>query len=173
MSEYTNYYIVRSSDKHIVKSKLNEAKIHSVLDADESQSWFSDNFKSNKPHQWVVVGCPGSVQSEDLLKVFDEVFEFYEDEDRKRWFLFLFDNDISLKLFFEEEKFDFTEQNKKALSRFLNKDFNELQPYLQCGKGGDFLNFMGIPSIQMFDQGLLRDCYFDTEYSVFSEDFDD
>ena len=37
MSEYTKYFIVKSSSEKTVKQKLNDAKINSIVDSDKEK----------------------------------------------------------------------------------------------------------------------------------------
>lgn len=174
MSEYTNYYAVRLSDKHDVRKKLCEAKIYSIVEADEDQSWFLDNFKSNKPYEWVTFGCLDGGDIRQLCGLFDEFIHFDEDEDKLRWDLKLYSKGRTIEFRFDEDKESiFPDAVQEILSGFFNEKFSKMKPYLKYGKGNEFLNSLGIPYVDMFDQGLLRPYLFEEEYSIFAGDADD
>lgn len=59
MSEYTKYFIVKSSSEVEVQQKLNDAKIQSLVDPDKERYWFMDQYKNeNKRLNWVAVNAP-------------------------------------------------------------------------------------------------------------------
>lgn len=185
MSEYTDYYAVRSSNKFDVQKKLNEAKIYSIVDADEDQYWFMDEFKTNKPYEWVIIHCinnisiPGNFMDIDhkkLSRTFESYLHFFEDEDRKRWELTIYFNESYTELSFNDDKeYSFSDEEKKTLSNFFGKEFDQLKPYLKYGKGGEFLNASGVPNFEMYDQNLLyKDSFeFGDGYCLLADDLED
>lgn len=187
MSEYTKYFIVKSSSEEEVKQQLHKAKIISIVDADTVDYWFNEKYKRNGTYNWVVVSAPATMkgpdgeykyenQFEKLQQIFDTVIFFFQEEDGSQWFLNIKTADHVIFKEFEQDKNTlFTDLEKQVISTCFNHLFEILMPLLQPGKAHEFLNFVGIPYMEMNDQDLVpaNSKFFDNSYSILANEFDD
>jgi len=77
MSEYTQYFILKSSLELEVKQKLNKAKIISVIDSDKERFGFTEKYNNTDGLDWIIVSAPadsGFVYKESF-KPEDELIE--------------------------------------------------------------------------------------------------
>ncbi len=185
MSEYTNYFAVKSSSEQEVQNKLSAKKIKSVVDADKTDYWFAANYKRNGIYNWVVVSAPAnsgfyngeffhSNQFDEIGNVFDTLILFFQDEDLTNWNLKAkIDNTIVEKLFASDKETMFSENEKKLFSKCFDRDFNNFNPFFHAGKGAEFLNFVGIPYMEMNDQDKLPIQMFGDKYSLLADELTD
>lgn len=185
MSEYTNYFAVKSSTEQEVQNKLSLKKIKSVVDADKTDYFFSTNYLRNGVYNWVVVSAPANSgfdnghffhcdQFDEIGAVFDTFILFFQEEDFTNWNLKVkVNNTIIEKQFISDEETLFSESEKNLFSMCFDKNFIDLQPFLQAGKGADFLNFVGIPYMEMNDQDKLPTQMFGDKYSLLADELID
>jgi hypothetical protein len=169
MSEYTNYFIVKSSSEEEVRNELNSKEIVSVVNADQSDFWFADKYKRGGKYKWVTITTPGSLQQ--LKAIFDTVVLFFQDENFMDWRITLTDgNEFIEKVFTSTVITEFSDNDKMVLSSCFEKPFDEIESFLQSGKAAEFLNLVGIPYMEMNDQSLLSLQITDGQYSFLSEE---
>lgn len=185
MSEYTNYFAVRSADEQEVQRRLNAAQIRSVVDADKTGFWFSPPFKRSGDYNWVVVSAPANSgfeneiffyrdQFEEIGHIFDTLIHFFQEEDMTRWTLKLKTGKTVIeKQFTPAEEIAFTENETALFSACFDKSFRDIQPFLQPGKAADFLNAVGIPYMEMNDQDKLPDQLFGDRYALLAGEITD
>ncbi len=161
MSEYTKYFIVKSNSENEVKEKLNKSKIISIVDSCREKHWFSDGFKIPEKCNWFPIFAPaisgfktaGLVQSFYYQDRFEELKELFEEENAIDWKIDLkFKDKLMSKEFYSEQKIEFNNEEKQLLEEIFNAKFIELESLLKPGLSMEFLNFNGIPYMQMGDQ---------------------
>jgi hypothetical protein len=173
MSEYTNYFAVKADSKQFVKCKLNEAKILSIINADESDFWFADEYKRNGKIQWVTVEAPAIFIDEykdrfnDLKSLFANLMWFFQEENGRDWRALIYSNNTEISItVYENEVVSFTDTEMTVISSLFSKDFTEIKPLLYPGKGSEFLNFVGVPYMEMSDQNQIPESIIrDNQYS--------
>jgi len=170
MSEYTQYFAVKSSSEITVQEILNKAQIVSIVDADKDRFFFSKEYKKAEGYDWVSISCPASKgydinsnytythQADNLKGIFDELIYFFQEENMIDWLIELkyFDKVIKKRIYSNEEIL-FSDSEKEIFSKCFNKSFNDLESLLLPKKGPDFLNFIGIPYMELNDQDLIRE----------------
>lgn len=185
MSEYTNYFAVKSSSEQEVQNKLSVKKIKSVIDADKTDYWFTTNYTRNGIYNWVVVSAPANSgfdngqffhcdRFDEIGAVFDTLILFFQEEDFTNWNLKVkVNNTIVEKQFISDKETVFSESEKNLFSTCFDKNFIDLQAFLQAGKSADFLNFVGIPYMEMNDQDKLPIQMFGDKYSLLADELTD
>lgn len=185
MSEYTNYFVVKSSSEQEVQNKLNNAKIKSVVDADKTDYWFSANYTRNGVYHWVVVSAPANSgfdnghfiyndQFDKIANVFNTLILFFQEEDFSNWKIKVkTGNTIVEKQFEENKETVFSENEEKLFSQCFDDDFLNLKPLLQAGKSADFLNFVGIPYMEMNDQDKIPAQMLGNQYALLADELID
>ncbi len=185
MSEYTKYFAVKSSSSKEVRGKLNQSKILSIVDDDSDDYFFEKKYKRNGLIAWVAVTAPpvsGSDtfgnyfqtdQFENFEKLFEEYVLFFQEEDAVDWILKVKSGDNVIEKSFEEaHKTEFSDKDKGVFSKCFERPFGEMEKLLIAGKAADFLNFVGIPYLEMNDQDK---CWLEAsgeKYSFYAEEID-
>ena len=181
MSEYTKYFIIKSSSENEVKQKLNDAKIHSIVDSDKERYWFMDEYK-HKDLNWIVVDAPpdsgfedGSFyyrdKFEELSKIFNTVIFFFEEENANEWQIQIKNNAVLFsKDFYNGKLIEFTEREKFIIADVFECEFNTIERFLKPGKSANFLNFNGIPYMQMNNQDHSTHEIINGNYSILSSE---
>ena len=168
MSEYTQYFAVKSSSETTVQEVLSKAQIVSIVDADKERFFFSKKYKNSEGYDWVSISCPASKsydinsnytythQADNLKGIFGELIYFFQEENMIDWLIELkyFDQVIKKRIYSNEE-IHFSDSEKEIFSKCLNKSFNDLESLLLPKKGSDFLNFVGIPYLELNDKDLI------------------
>jgi len=185
MSEYTNYFAIKSSSEKKVQNKLSVKKIKSVVDADLNDFWFSPNYKRNGIYNWVVVSAPANSgfdndqffyndQFNEMGAIFDTLILFFQEENFTNWRMKVkIENTIIEKKFVSNEETMFSENEKELFFKCFNQNFVDLLPFLKAGKGAEFLNFVGIPYIEMNDQNKISTQIFDKQYALLASEISD
>ena len=187
MSENTNYFAVKSSSAIEVQRKLNAAKVLSVVDEDVHGYWFSAKYPKTG-NKWVVVTAPsqlnvvdGEVSTTDIYNaiqdvstrvrgIFNTVVHFQQAGNSSDWRLKINCGDrVAEKYFSLDEENVFAEADKIVFTKCFDKNFMEMETLLQSGTGADFLNFVGIPYMEMNDQNKVNLKSLNNQYSVFLE----
>lgn len=102
------------------------------------------------------------------------LFFFFQEEDFTNWNLKVkVNNAIFEKQFISDKETVFSESEKNLFSMCFDKNFIDLQAFLQAGKGADFLNFVGIPYMEMNDQDILPTQMFGDKYSLLADELTD
>lgn len=164
MSEYTKYFAVKSNSEKDVREKLNQANILSIVNADKDDYWFTDDTKRNGIYQWVTVDAPANSgfkngeffyeeRFDDLGKLFDVFLLFFQEEDLVDWSLDIkcLEYKKTIKVY-RDEKIDLSNKDIEFLENVFDKKWSELKPFLTPEMGMEFLNFVGIPYMEMDDQ---------------------
>ena len=183
MSEYTKYFAVKSSSKEEVRRKLNDAKIKSIVDADIQDFWFSSKYKRGGHYSWVVVCAPSDFNFDEignfshsdvfseLKKVFNDCIMFFQEENMIDWNIKIKSgNEFIEKGFEKNQKTIFDENDRRIFSKCFDKNFADMEPLLKGGKSSEFLNFVGIPYMEMNDRDMIHLEATDEKYSFFSEE---
>ncbi|MGB4775248.1 MAG: hypothetical protein WBP45_08750 [Daejeonella sp.] len=184
MSEYTKYFAIKSSSEQEVKNKLNVSKIISIVDADIADYWFLDEYKRNGDYSWVVVSAPAisgfdhnsqfyyTHQFDNLKGIFDDFIFFFQEEDRINWSIKLkSNNNIIEKIFYSDDMISFNDEEKDIFSKCFDKKFIDLEQFLLPGKSAEFLNYIGIPYMEMNDQDKLQTTIIKREnYSILASE---
>lgn len=164
MSEYTNYYIIKSSSQSEVQKRLNEAKIHSILSTKWADHWCTEAYKDEVHSKWVLVTAPadrgfkqGSYfhddKFQDLCKLFGTVIWFFEEENTWGWSIEIkHGTELLSKKLHPDKKIRFSSEEQRIMEKVFDKPFARLFRYLKPRTGGDFLSSNGIMYIQMNDQ---------------------
>ena len=185
MSEYTNYFAVKSSSEQDVLNKLTVARIKSVVDADKTDFWFSSGYIRNGIYNWVTVSASANSgfdngqffykdQFDNIGNLFDILVLFFQEEDLTNWNMKVkIENSIIEKQFVSDKETVFSENEKAHYSRCFDREFTSLKPLLQAGKSAGFLNFVGIPYMEMNDQDKLSPQLFNDKYSLLSDELND
>ncbi|MGR8930780.1 MAG: hypothetical protein ACU836_09080 [Gammaproteobacteria bacterium] len=191
MSEYTQYFAVRASSGRSVKDKLQAAKVLSLVDDDSDDYGFLPEYKRHGNIQWVAVLAPALWEPtyrsrlEDIRRIFESGILFFQEENCRDWSLSLWHNgDAIEKKFYdyeegyeddeEYEEIHFSDAEKRLISNLFHKDFGELEPLMQPGNAERFLNFVGIPYMELNDQNQVRSGIAkEGEYSILVEDISD
>lgn len=185
MSEYTRYFAVKSSSEGEVQNKLRLKKVKSVVDADRTDFWFAANDTRNGIYNWVVVSAPADAGFDndqfyyrDQFEVIGDVFEtmllFFQAEDFADWRLKIkVNNTIVEKKFSSDEETVFGEADKNIFTLCFDKRFEDFQAFLQPGKAADFLNYVGIPYMEMNDQDKLSPQLFGDKFSLLADELTD
>ncbi len=182
MSKYTNYFVVKCSSEQEVQRKLDIAKIRSVVDADKTDYWFSTNYVRNGTYNWVAVSAPAnsgfenglffySDQFDKIGAIFETFLHFFQEEDLTNWNIKVkVENSIILKHFTTDKETVFSNNEKVLFSKCFDKVFTDFEPFLQAGKSSDFLNFVGIPYMEIHDQDKLPIQMFGDKYSLLADE---
>lgn len=185
MSEYTQYFIVKSSSELEVKQKMNKAKILSIIDSDKKMYWFTDEYKNKNASNWIVVSAPADSgfkngefyykdKFEDISKIFEIVIFFFEEENASDWRIHLkHDKGILFKEFYAGKDIPFTETEKQIMEEVFEKEFKHLERFLKPGKSADFLNFNGISYMEMNNQNQLGITNDNENYSFLASELGD
>ena len=178
MSEYTRYFVVKSSSEEEVQSALNAARINSVVDADKNDYWFSPEYKRSGSHDWVVVAAPADSGFQDnryvhedqfnrMAAVFQTLILFFQEEDMTNWSLKLkAAGTVVEKQFHSNKTVEFSEAEKSLFAGCFGRSFDEMRPLLKAGKASDFLNSVGIPYMEMSDQDKIPASLFKNKHSL-------
>lgn len=184
MSGYTNYYIVQATSETEVQVVLEDARIKSLIDADKDDYWFTERYKRNGNYNWIVVAAPANsgfkdgmffyeTQFDKISQYFKIVAHFFQEEHMGVWRIEIAANGIQCKIVNEPgSETKVTENDKLFLSQCFGKNFSDLAPFLKSGSSADFLNFIGIPYMEMTDQDKLPMELFLNRYSLLESDIE-
>lgn len=182
MSEYTNYFAVKATSEKEVQVKLDAAKVRSVVDADKDDYWVNPIYQRKGAYQWVTVSAPANSgfensnffyenQFEKISTVFQTLIHYFQAEDMESWSIKVKHKYVVVeKLFSLGNHPIFTEDEKLLFSQCFDKDFFVLNKFLQASKGAEFLNFVGIPYMEMNDQDQIEIHTFNDRYSLLANE---
>jgi hypothetical protein len=184
MSEYTNYFVVKSNSENDVKKKLNNAKINSIISVDTKDYCFTKNYKRNGKYNWIVVTAPpesgvdenGDFFFQDQFDNFETLFDtfilYHQDENFSDWSLKLkLEDTIIEKNFNTGTEIIFSDKERDLFTKCFDKEFTEIKEMLAKGSG-IFLNYVGIPYMEMNDQNIVRLEKFENNYSVLDSELE-
>lgn len=185
MSEYTKYFVVKAASEDEVHTKLENAKIRSIVDADLQGLGFAEDYTRDEVN-WVVVSAPGESRFEDgqfdysdqfdkLKKLFPCFILFFEEENGIDWMLSIhYKGQVIEKLFYMDRDFEFTEEERHFFEKVFDAEFDLLEPNLLPNGGLDFLNMVGIPYFQRNDQDdIPMDMFDDLGFSLLVDQISD
>ena len=164
MSEYTKYFAVKGNSEQIVRDKLNQSKIVSIVDADVSDFWFDEKYKRNGKYNWVVVSAPATTgfsngvftyqnKFDALCEIFDDFILFFQDQNFTDWSIEVYSKkERFLVEIYQGKKLEISDKQIKILENLFNKSWSDIKPLLKIKQSYEFLNFVGIPYFEMNDQ---------------------
>lgn len=111
---------------------------------------------------------------EDLCKIFNTVIYFFEEENAIDWHIKIKNNnELFSKDFYNGKTIEFTSEEKAIMVDAFECDFNTLEQLLKPGKSADFLNFNGIPFMEMNNQDHTNHEITNGNYSILVSELKD
>ena len=169
MSETTNYFAVKANAPTEVRQRLKAANIEAIVDADEADYWFLPASRRGGAIRWVAVSAPAQAGFSDagvfcyadrfpaLAALFPTLLHFRQPGGAAGWWLKVQMAETLLeKEIAPSGDTIFTESEANFLSACFEMPFAQMLPLLQAGKGGEFLNLVGIPFLEMNNQDMVR-----------------